>query len=302
MSLTYTDLTETQFPDKIDELKRMSDLSTADLPLVNQYYAYYNAGNIVAAAQLLATNPTLLDKLFNAAKFNVLHDALIALERFYMSDVQTYINSVRDSLQEEVDQLTTYGDYDPSVTYQKYNFIIYEGSVYVAQKNGLKGVVPTIGKSDDNWGLISIKGEQGVSGTGLSWRGAYSLTTQYYKDDCVSDGECIWVANKDSIGQPLVEGEYWMIAITLDEGTLQRRHAAVTVSLPADSWSENRQTVSVSGVTPTNTVFVMASASSLAVYSDAEVECVAQGDGTLTFACATMPRTALSVNIIIFDN
>ena len=103
MSTTYTDLTETQFPDKVDDLSRMSDLTTSDLTLVNQYYTYYNAGNLAAAAQLLIDNPTLTNKIFNAAKFNILRDALIALQRYYKSDVQTYIDSTRDSLQGEID-------------------------------------------------------------------------------------------------------------------------------------------------------------------------------------------------------
>lgn len=301
MSKTYTDLPETQFPDAIDELSRMSDLTSGDIPLVNEYYAYYNAGNMTAAAQLLANNPSLLSKLFNAAKFNILRDALIALQRFYMSDVQTYIDSTRQSLEDEIMDRTTYDEYDPQHVYKKSEYAMYNGNLYVASKNGIVGQAPT-GETDENWILISYKGEQGVSGTGLSFCGMYSSGATYYKDDCVSDGYRIWAALKECKGQPLAEGEYWTLVVSIDTSDLQRQHTTKTIQLFLSNWAGLNQTVSVPGVTETNTIFVAPVITSQDAYTEAEIFCASQSVDALTFTCVTTPETDMSVNIVILND
>ena len=219
MSTTYTDLTETQFPDKVDDLSRMSDLTVSDVALVNQYYTYYNAGNLAAAAQLLIDNPTLMNKIFNAAKFNILRDALIALQRYYKSDVQTYIDSTRESLQDEIDTFVPMGTYSSSTSYVKNNIVTYSGNGYIC-KQSCKGKTPGTTAGADYWQLIASKGDKGDSGTGLTFRGTYSSTTAYTKDDSVTDGHAIWAALKASTGQTLVEGEYWTKAIDIPEITI----------------------------------------------------------------------------------
>lgn len=214
MSKTYTDLTETQFPDKVDDLTRMSDLTTSDLTLVNQYYTYYNAGNLAAAAQLLIDNPTLMNKIFNAAKFNILRDALIALQRYYKSDVQSFIDSTRASLQGEIDTFVPKGTYSSTVSYAKNNVVTYNGSGYICRAD-CKGKTPGTTAGANYWNLIASKGAKGDSGTGLSFRGAYNASTTYAKDDAVTDGHAIWAAIQASTGQSLVEGSYWTKAIDI---------------------------------------------------------------------------------------
>ena len=74
---------------------------------------------------------------------------------------------------------------------------------------------------------------------------------------------------------------------------------ATTATLLIDGWSDNMQTVSVSGVTTSNIIQVVYAPESRAAWIDADVYCSAQGDGTLTFACATTPVAALTANIVI---
>lgn len=74
---------------------------------------------------------------------------------------------------------------------------------------------------------------------------------------------------------------------------------ATPPTLLAANWSSNSQTINVSGVTSTNTVFVSPTPLSTADYAAAGVLCVAQGNGTLTFQCDTTPSTDLTVSIVI---
>lgn len=73
-----------------------------------------------------------------------------------------------------------------------------------------------------------------------------------------------------------------------------------TVTLSANAWSSNAQTVSCSAVTASNTVFVSPTPASAGDYADSEIVCTAQGAGTLTFGCEDVPASAITVNVAVF--
>lgn len=76
-------------------------------------------------------------------------------------------------------------------------------------------------------------------------------------------------------------------------------HTTATASLAVASWSSKAQTVSVSGVTASNTVIVVPAPASNTAYNNAQVYCSAQAAGKLTFKCTTTPTAALTVNVLI---
>ncbi len=69
--------------------------------------------------------------------------------------------------------------------------------------------------------------------------------------------------------------------------------------LSASGWSGTEQTVSVTGVTASNTVIVTPTPTSQAGYVGAGVACIRQGSGTLTFTCYATPTADIAVNILI---
>lgn len=75
----------------------------------------------------------------------------------------------------------------------------------------------------------------------------------------------------------------------------------VSVTLRASDWNANAktQTVSVAGVTATANCIITASPSSYMAYAEAGVRCTAQGAGTLTFACETVPTADVAANVLI---
>lgn len=75
----------------------------------------------------------------------------------------------------------------------------------------------------------------------------------------------------------------------------------VTVTLTTTGWDNYRKTVSVTGVTAGNTVFVAADPASLGEYREDEIYCVEQGNGTLTFQCTFVPAVNVTVNVVIFN-
>ena len=75
----------------------------------------------------------------------------------------------------------------------------------------------------------------------------------------------------------------------------------VSVTLTASGWNANAktQTVSVSGVTATGNLIITAAPNSYMAYTKAGVRCTAQGAGTLTFACETVPTDNVVANVLI---
>lgn len=73
-----------------------------------------------------------------------------------------------------------------------------------------------------------------------------------------------------------------------------------TASLTVSGWGTGlTQTVSVSGVTVDNTVFVAPNAASHVAYAEANVRCTGQSSGKLTFTCDEKPTATLTVNVVI---
>lgn len=76
---------------------------------------------------------------------------------------------------------------------------------------------------------------------------------------------------------------------------------AMSATLTAAGWDADAktQTVSVAGVTATANCIITAAPDSYMAYAEAGVRCTAQGAGTLTFACETVPTEDVAANVLI---
>lgn len=76
------------------------------------------------------------------------------------------------------------------------------------------------------------------------------------------------------------------------------KHTSSTVTLTSSGWSGNSQTVSISGMTATLDIVVSPAPASQEAWGKAGIYCSAQGAGTLTFTCKSVPTTNLAANIL----
>lgn len=78
---------------------------------------------------------------------------------------------------------------------------------------------------------------------------------------------------------------------------------SATVTLSANAWSGNSQTINVSNVTASSLVTVapVPTSQNRTAYLESGVYCSAQGAGTLTFVCEDVPSVNLNVNIQIIN-
>lgn len=81
-----------------------------------------------------------------------------------------------------------------------------------------------------------------------------------------------------------------------------KQDAAVTLSviLTAAGWSGGTQTVTATGVTSSNLVFVAPRPLNQLAYSEAQIVCTAQGTNSLTFTCQNTPVGNITVYVVIF--
>lgn len=78
------------------------------------------------------------------------------------------------------------------------------------------------------------------------------------------------------------------------------------VSIPTSAWTaatatSRVATVNVAAVTASSDVIVAPAPASISAWAAAGVYCSAQGSGTLTFQCSSMPTAALTANLMVFE-
>lgn len=95
MSKTYPDL-DCNFPESVDNIDKMQDLTVTTKKLADQYYALMDDGRITEANNFLSENAKLLYCVFNAAKFNLLRDSIIAVQRMFIEDIDEYLGELHD--------------------------------------------------------------------------------------------------------------------------------------------------------------------------------------------------------------
>lgn len=78
---------------------------------------------------------------------------------------------------------------------------------------------------------------------------------------------------------------------------IMERQASLTVA----NWSNKEQTVNVMWVTASNVIIVSPDPANINDYASNSVYCSAQGSGTLTFKCNTVPSVDINVNILTIN-
>ena len=88
MSTQYPDLTLTNFPNSLDQFMTFLNIVATDGPLIEQYHSAMQAGNTTLANQILTQIPSYTQKLLTATDLNTLSQAMLAIERFYLTDIE----------------------------------------------------------------------------------------------------------------------------------------------------------------------------------------------------------------------
>ena len=184
----------------------------------------------------------------------------------------------------------------------------------VTSVNGKTGIV-TVTEDDKTWNGVELSSTivntstkyyvpvkaQATAGSGTAnWLGANQSPTAYEMARWDSNAYLYSTTpTTDDNSTKVATTAYVAAAIAANEEIIIQTTATLTVA----GWSSaNTQTVNVTGVTADNAVIVSYAPSSKDDYIAADVYCSAQGSGTLTFSCNTIPTVAITVNVLIFVN
>lgn len=218
MSETYTDLNLTNFPELVDDFIYWLDITASDGPLIKQYTEAVEAGNLSYANQILQQIPASTQKILKANDLNKITQAILALERFYKSDVKDYILEKQQEWETVVNRFVYKGQWSPGTPYEKDNLVSYYVGgleyIYIAISNPRVGTPPT----DTNfWRNITVRGQQGISGKGLSYRGRWLASELYSQDDAVTYDGALWMATAPSENvEPNRTSSVWKLVMALE--------------------------------------------------------------------------------------
>lgn len=215
MSVTFPDLTYTSFPDTEQSFVEMIDMNSSDGTLMTQYQTAMQNGDFITARTVLAQIPNVNNKILDSVKMNTLFDTTVALERFYKTNVEPYIEEKQQEWEALVNLFTAnfvyIGPYQQGSHYKQNNMVSAinpatgDTNIYIAIQDNSAPLTDM-----NSWRTLTIKGVQGLSGEGLTFAGAWNSTTAYNTNDVVTYQNDLWVALQPSTNQdPTSTSGYW---------------------------------------------------------------------------------------------
>lgn len=217
MSTKYSDLSLTNFPNSLDQFTTFLNIVSSDGPLIGQYQSAMQNGDTTLANQILTQIPQATQKIITAVDLNTLSQAMLAIERFYLNDIEPYIDDLHQSWLNTIQQFSYKGVWQNGTSYVTNNLVSYTTSglnfVYIALSNVPIGISPT---NQTYWRLLTIQGQQGASGEGLSYRQEWNSSTQYATNDAVTYDGALWMALQASQNRlPDTNPQYWQLVMNL---------------------------------------------------------------------------------------
>lgn len=214
----YQDLPLTNFPSNIDTFTTWLNIVASDGILIQQYQAAMQAGNTTLANQILSQIPQGTQKIITATDLNKLSQAILAIERFYLTDIEPYIDNLQESWIATIGQFSYKGNWASGTSYTTNNLVSYTVSginlVYIAISAPPVGTPPT---NTQYWRLLTIQGLQGDSGEGLSYREEWVNSNSYAINDAVTYNGAIWMAIQPNQNiEPSSNSQYWKLVMNLE--------------------------------------------------------------------------------------
>lgn len=240
MSETYTDLSFTSFPDEIQTFVTMLNMTIEDAEAINGYQEAMRNGDYTLARQYFERINNGSQKIVDSDKINSLMQTCIAIQRFYNSDIEPYLEDKQSEWENIINRFSYMGDYSSSRSYVKNNFVTSNINNYSQLFLCISDAPAGIGVSNINyWRPLTIRGEKGESGTGLSFRYTWDASQDYYAQDVVVYNNIIWVATSQNSNQPPSNSSnYWTLLYTASQDIYPFSSTTPTISQIGGLWFE----------------------------------------------------------------
>lgn len=199
----------TTFPDSVQRFDLKTDVSSSVYSNWKQFNTYIANGQFADATILLQSNTELQKCIIDSSYMNKLSKTIEEVQDLFLNNIQTYIHET------VIDK----GEWDSITKYTKYNFVTYEIDKIVQTYECIRDDTPigTLPTNTTYWIPRVIRGEKGETGLGLTPKGNWNASNQYYKNDLVSYNNVLWAANEDNIGlYPNDASTVWYSVLSLN--------------------------------------------------------------------------------------
>ena len=174
------------------------------------------------------------------------------------------------------------------------------------QANTINGV--TVGSSpkftDTNTEVSTLTLAAGsTAGTSLTHGGKFTLTagSKTVSFTMPSDNNTTYTFANGTNGFTVTPSGGSAQTVTVTPSIANNLTGTKTTATLSTTWSSKQQSVTVSGVTASNTVIVSPAPASYEEYCASGIYCSAQAANSLTFKCEDAPSSSLTVNILIVN-
>lgn len=200
------------FPASIDDILELYTLPASQKTNALRYQELIMKTSLTQAEsdELAGLIAILQNYIIDVEKWNKFGDILINMQNFFKNETEGYIENKKLEFDAELNKFTYMGIYNNTATYNKWNVVTYGGRSYLSLvENNLNSTPPT---SPANWALIAERGEQGVPGIGLSFRGDYNAATTYQIQDAVNFNGVIYYCIQPGTNKtPDASPAYWQV-------------------------------------------------------------------------------------------
>lgn len=239
MSVTFPDLPLTVFPDGgLDTFTTWLNITASDGLLIQQYLEAMNEGNQVLANQIFEQIPSGSQKMIKATDLNKITQGLQAVERFYLTDIKPYIQEQQQNWLNVINQFSYQGVWTNGTAYLENNIVQYTLNglqmLFIAIENPPLGTPPN---NTTYWRPLTIQGQPGPSGVGLTYMQEWKSSTTYNTNDAVTFGGGLWMALQQNTNvQPGSNEEFWKLVIPIITTTYPIQSVQPTNQTAGDLW------------------------------------------------------------------
>lgn len=155
---------------------------------------------------------TLDPYILTPEKYNKIGDIATGTQKFFVENVQGYVETKQEEFDAEINKFTYKGIYNPTTQYYAKNYVTYNDgtgdNIFICVVNSIN-IDPT---NATHWRKLGIKGEKGNDGIGLVFRGAWNNSSVYDAGDAVQYGGVIFACMEAHINQQpdlTQDTQYW---------------------------------------------------------------------------------------------
>lgn len=208
------------FPQQIDNIQSFLDVTSSDFEAINGYQNAIRTGNFALAQDFLTQIANADRKIVSAERLNQIKDALDAVQNFYKTDIEPYINQKQIEWQDIINQFSYVGRYSATEIYLKNNIVVFgiNGRDYLFICNVTPpnmGIPPT---NTEYWTQFTIQGKQGQSSTEFSttFLFEWDSSTEYGENVLVIYDNKWWISKLANVNQtPQFGSPFWEVAMTV---------------------------------------------------------------------------------------